>query len=58
MADESSRAVAATLAAALLEPRMDATSAVSMHYAVLDALEEERKQRQRERSKKMKSPRL
>lgn len=51
MADESSPAVAATLAAALLEPGMDTKAAVTTYYAMLDALEEERKQRQRERLK-------
>ena len=51
MADESSPAVAATLAAALLGPGMDTKSAVTTYYAMLDALEEVRKQRQRERVK-------
>ena len=51
MADDISRAVAATLTAPLLGPGMDVKSVVTTYYNVLDALEEERKQRQRERVK-------
>jgi hypothetical protein len=49
MTDETS-IVAATLAAALLERGMDAKAAVSMYYAVRDALEAERKGRERRHS--------
>jgi len=59
MSNESPRTVAATLAAALLGPGMDARSAVSMYYNVLDALEGEQEQRQRQHveSRGLKKPR-